>query len=175
MKLLHVPFYSDTLTLIEHNGQPYIAMRPIVENMGLDWRSQQRKLNSRFHSIVVNMTTVATDGKTREMLCLPLQKLPAWLFTVHPRKVAAPIRAAVERYQAESEAALWSYWTGGQAKQSEIRRALKKAQREEQQSRKRGSEAGRKLNARKLEKQRNQAVLTALQAQLDFVFDGGRP
>ena len=34
-----VPFNNANLTMIEHNGQPYIPMKPIVEGMGLDWKS----------------------------------------------------------------------------------------------------------------------------------------
>ena len=39
----------------------------------MSWKSQQRKLTTRFASTVVIMTTVADDGKQRRMLCLPLK------------------------------------------------------------------------------------------------------
>lgn len=38
-----VPFHSTELYLVEHNGQPYTPMKPIVEGMGLDWKSQYAK------------------------------------------------------------------------------------------------------------------------------------
>lgn len=166
MKTLQIPFYSDTLTLIEHNGQPYAAMRPIVENMGLDWRSQQRKLNNRFHATIAIMTTIATDGKTRKMLCLPLQKLPAWLYTVHPRKVAGNIRPLVERYQAECDAVLWQYWTTGRAEQAAVKSEIAALEEKEAQSKQRGSHAARALNRRKQEKQHYCAAIHALNGQL---------
>jgi hypothetical protein len=109
--LISIPFHHKPLCLIDADGKPYVAMRPIVDGMGIDWKTQERKLKSRFASTVVIMPTVALDGKQREMLCLPLEKLPAWLLTINPRKVNPAIRANVERYQAESEAALWRYWT----------------------------------------------------------------
>jgi len=31
-----VPFHQQDLFLIDHNGEAYTAMRPIVEGMGLD-------------------------------------------------------------------------------------------------------------------------------------------
>lgn len=31
-----VPFYNRELLLIEHKGQPYVAMKPIVRGIGLD-------------------------------------------------------------------------------------------------------------------------------------------
>ena len=109
--LISIPFHHKPLCLIDADGKPYVAMRPIVDGMGIDWKTQERKLKSRFASTVVIMPTVALDGKQREMLCLPLDKLTTWLLTINPRKVNPAIRANVERYQAESEAALWRYWT----------------------------------------------------------------
>ncbi|MDR8351497.1 hypothetical protein FPK35_26595, partial [Acinetobacter baumannii] len=39
-----VPFHDAELMIIEHHGQPYTPMKPIVEAMGLDWKSQFVKL-----------------------------------------------------------------------------------------------------------------------------------
>lgn len=119
--LITIPFYDQPLNLIDSDGRPFVPMRPIVECMGLNWKSQQAKLQNRFSSTVAIIATVAQDGKEREMLCLPLEKLTAWLLTINPRKVKAEIRPTIERYQAESEAALWQYWTTGIARKEEIR------------------------------------------------------
>ncbi len=109
--LIRIPFHNKPLCLIDADGKPYVAMRPIVDGMGLNWKGQERRLKARFTSTVCILPTVALDGKQREMLCLPLDKLTTWLLTINPRKVNPAIRANVERYQAESEAALWRYWT----------------------------------------------------------------
>ncbi len=42
-----VPFHDAELMIIEHHGQPYTPMKPIVEAMGLDWKSQFVKLKDR--------------------------------------------------------------------------------------------------------------------------------
>ena len=168
--LIRIPFHNKPLCLIDADGKPYVAMRPIVDGMGIDWKTQERKLKSRFASTVVIMPTVALDGKQREMLCLPLEKLPAWLLSIDPRKVAPTIRANVERYQAESEAALWNYWTTGIAQQDEIRREMAELAADEAASFRRGSQAGKSLYTRKLEKQRNELALAALQRELPFVW-----
>ena len=167
--LISIPFHHKPLCLIDADGKPYVAMRPIVDGMGIDWKTQERKLKSRFASTVVIMPTVALDGKQREMLCLPLEKLPAWLLSIDPRKVAPTIRANVERYQAESEAALWNYWTTGIAKQDEIRREMAELAADEAASFRRGSQAGKSLYTRKLEKQLIELDLAALHSELPFV------
>ena len=114
-QLSPVSFHGDTIFCINHNDQPYTAMRPIVENMGLDWRSQQAKITSCNRWSVVNITTVAQDGKERQALCMPVRKLPAFLASINPKKVKPELRERIELYQAECDEVLWQYWTEGQA------------------------------------------------------------
>lgn len=44
-KVATVNFKGDTLITLEKDGEHYVAVRPIVENMGLDWKRQSEKLN----------------------------------------------------------------------------------------------------------------------------------
>ncbi len=116
-ELSPVTFHGDTIFCIEHQNQPYAPMRPIVENMGLDWKSQSAKLNAnkgRWATVAI-ITTVAQDGREREMLCLPVRKLPAFLASINPRKVRPELRERIELYQAECDDALWNYWMHGKA------------------------------------------------------------
>lgn len=168
--LITIPFYGQPLSLIDSDGRPFVAMRPIVKGIGLDWKGQQNKLQNRFSSVVEIIPTTGADGKQYQMLCLPLDKFPAWLITLNPRKVKPEIREAIERYQAESEAVLWQYWTTGIARRDEIHRELAELEAEERQSFRQGSQAGKSLYIRRLEKQRNQAAIAALQAQLPFIW-----
>lgn len=39
-----IPFRSAKLLLVERDGQPFVPMKPVVEGMGLDWKTQYRKL-----------------------------------------------------------------------------------------------------------------------------------
>lgn len=115
LQQITVPFHSAELYLVEHNGQPYTAMRPIVENMGLDWKAQLVKIKQRFSSVVGEITTTGKDGKQYQMLCLPLKKLFGWLMTISPNKVKPELRDTVIMYQNECDDVLWDYWTKGQA------------------------------------------------------------
>ncbi|EPK2090176.1 phage antirepressor N-terminal domain-containing protein, partial [Acinetobacter baumannii] len=110
-----VPFHNAELYLVEHDGQPYTPMKPIVEGMGMDWASQFVKLKQRFASTIVEITIVANDGKERLMTCLPVRKLFGWLMTISPNKVKPEIRDTVIMYQQECDDVLWDYWTKGQA------------------------------------------------------------
>lgn len=101
------------MVLVNHGNEPFVAMRPIAENMGLAWQSQHAKLTAKFESTVTIIVTVGEDGKAREMLCLPLRKFPAWLYSINPNKVAPHLRDKVVRYQDECDDVLWQYWTQG--------------------------------------------------------------
>lgn len=111
--LYPVPFYDDLLVIASHNGQPYVVMRPVVDNMGLAWQSQHAKMVDKFKATVTMIVTVGEDGRKREMLALPLRKFPAWLYTLNPSKVAPVLRAKIIRYQDECDEVLWRYWTEG--------------------------------------------------------------
>lgn len=112
-QLIPVSFYDDTLVLVSHDGEPFVAMKPVVENMGLLWHGQHTKLTDKFASTIQIICMVADDGKQREMVCLPLRKLPAWLYSISPNKVAPHLREKIVRYQDECDEVLWQYWTNG--------------------------------------------------------------
>lgn len=111
-----VPFRGRELLLVDHNGEPFVPMRPVVEGMGLAWQAQHRKLTvGRFESTITEMVIVAQDGKQRAMTCLPLRKLPGWLMSINAGKVRESIRDNVLAYQAECDDVLWQYWNQGHA------------------------------------------------------------
>ena len=115
-QLSPVTFHGDTIFCLDYQNQPYTPMRPIVENMGLDWSAQAAKFRANKERwTVVIITTVAQDGNEREMLCMPVRKLPSYLNSINPRKVRPELRAKIELYQAESDDALWNYWMHGRA------------------------------------------------------------
>ena len=115
-QLSPVTFHGDTIFCIDYQNQPYTPMRPIVENMGLVWAAQSVKLNANKERWSVSIIeTVAQDGNRREMLSMPVRKLPAWLNSINPKKVRPELRAKIELYQNESDDALWNYWVNGRA------------------------------------------------------------
>lgn len=110
-QLISVPFHQDNLVLINHHQEPFVAMKAIVSNMGLDWAAQFSKIKDKFSSTIAIIATVGEDGKLREMTCLPLKKLPAWLYSVNPNKVAPDLKSKIIRYQEECDDVLWQYWS----------------------------------------------------------------
>lgn len=108
-----VPFYDNELYVVEHNNEPYVPMKPIVEGMGLSWEPQLRKLNQRFSKGMIKMV-IPSLGGAQETVCLQLRKLSAWMLTIYPNKVKPEIRDNVVRFQDECDDVLYQYWTEGQ-------------------------------------------------------------
>jgi hypothetical protein len=113
--LIAVPFHGTTLALVDHNGEPYAALRPIVEGMGMAWQGQHFKLTANRDRWGVTEIVTPSTGGPQKTLCMPVRKLPAFFATIHPNKVAPALRATILAYQAECDDALWAYWTQGQA------------------------------------------------------------
>ncbi|WP_392586871.1 phage antirepressor N-terminal domain-containing protein [Serratia ureilytica] len=112
MQTITVPFHGNALYVVNHNGEPYTPMRPIIEGMGLTYQGQVEKLKSRF-SKGVREIIIPTVGGPQTMLCLQLRKLAAWLATIQPNKVKPEIRDNVIQYQNECDDVLYDYWTKG--------------------------------------------------------------
>lgn len=113
-----VAFHGDTIFCIDYQNQPFTPMRPIVQNMGLDWASQSVKLNANKERWGVVMIATPSEGGEQKMLSMPVRKLPAWLNSINPKKVRPELRPKIELYQAESDDALWNYWMNGRAERT---------------------------------------------------------
>lgn len=113
--LQSVRFHGDTIQVTQKDNEPYVAMKPIVENMGLDWSGQYSKLNhNRKRWSVEKISMVALDNRKRSSVCIPLRKLPGYFATINANKVRNDLRKKIILYQNECDDALWEYWKGAQ-------------------------------------------------------------
>lgn len=127
-----VPFQGSDLITIKVNEIIYVAMRPIVEALGLNWSTQARKLKKSHIKHGCSHMTTPTKNGIQEMLFIPLRKLNGWLFSINPEKVREDLREKVIRYQEECFEVLFCHFmprfkkeeiiTADQAKQ--IQRAV---------------------------------------------------
>lgn len=126
MKALKAKFFGSEILVINHNDKPYVPMKQVAENIGLDWKAQHRRLsnNEVLNSTMVIMTTIAEDGKNREMVCLPLHYLNGWLFGVDTKRVKSSIREKLTQYKKECYEVLWQYWENGVVKREQVKARL---------------------------------------------------
>lgn len=111
----YVSFSGQQVITAMAAGVAYVAMKPIVENLGMSWPTQMRKLLNQKDKYGYVHMSIPSKGGIQQMLCLPLKKLNGWLFSINPVKVKVDIRDKLMQYQEECFAVLHDYWTKGQA------------------------------------------------------------
>ena len=112
-----VSFNNQSLITVEQNGNHYVAMKPICENIGLAWEPQvlRIKRDEVLSQGMIVMIMVAEDGKKREMICLPIEYLNGWLFGIDINRCKPEIRDTLIKYKKECYQALHDYWFNGKA------------------------------------------------------------
>lgn len=111
-----IDFHGKPLITAKIDGDIFVAMKPIVEGMGLAWQTQHRKFAENKERWGITEMVIPSAGGEQGMSCLPIRKLNGWLMTIHPNKIKdETIRANVVMYQNECDDVLWKYFTEGVA------------------------------------------------------------
>lgn len=111
-----VEFQGDTLLTIFDGQTVRVAMKPLVESLGIDWRSQRQKiLADPVISKGVALSTTPSEGGPQQSMTLPIDLMHGWLFKLNPERVAPGARERVIAYQAECYQVLHAYWVKGGA------------------------------------------------------------
>lgn len=101
-QLISVPFNGEIVIAAVIDGKPYVPMKPICNNLGLDWDGQRQRIKRQptlnKGAVVI---TVPSSGGDQEMLCLPLSMLNGWLFGVDVNRVKEGLRDKLIKYQTE--------------------------------------------------------------------------
>jgi P22_AR N-terminal domain/ORF6C domain len=121
-----IDFYGDGLTvvLVEIDGerQVLVPLRQFCQYLGVDWASQYQRtkrdeiLAREMMSVVITTTLMPVRGQRQSYsaLCLPLDLLPGWLFTLSPSRVKPEYRERVQRYRGLCYRALWRAFQRGE-------------------------------------------------------------
>lgn len=110
-----IPFNGDEIMAITKKGKKFVVPKQICENLGIDWSAQKQRIerDSVLSSTMVMITTVAKDGKDREMSALPLEYLNGWLFGIDDTRVKEEIREKVLDYKKQCYIVLYEYFNKG--------------------------------------------------------------
>ena len=112
-----VSFNNQSLITIEQNGVHYVAMKPICENIGIQWESQYNRIrrDDVLNSVIFIMNMTGSDNKNYQMICLPIEYLNGWLFGIDINRCKPEIRDTLIKYKKECYQALHDYWFNGKA------------------------------------------------------------
>lgn len=111
MDLVKVNFHGKELSVIEKDGKRYVAMKPIVEALGLAWVDQFKLIkNDVVLGEAICVTPIPSSGGVQETVCLPLEYLNGWLFKVSAARYTGKKREAIIMYQKECYQALHQHF-----------------------------------------------------------------
>jgi hypothetical protein len=121
-----VDFHGEQLTAVlgtSDNDVPIILVpvKPLVEYLGLDWRSQRHRIQrdpvlSEVAQGVVIMTPPSPTGRgggRQRMLALPVEFLHGWLFGVDVSRARPELRDKLTTYRREVFGVLWNAFQAG--------------------------------------------------------------
>jgi hypothetical protein len=114
-KILVVQFQGVTLYGFQVESFVFVALKPIVEGMGLAWEGQrQRVQRSPILSEGTSIIKVPFGrGGAQEMLCLRLDLVHGWLLTIDSTRIKnEELRRRVETYQRECHRVLFAHFSG---------------------------------------------------------------
>lgn len=104
---------SINTTLVD--GQPHIVLKPAVEDLGLAYSPQLRKLKTRSWGVVTETVTTGADGKNYTMAVTTVRSFLMLLANVNENRVAEHLRPTLVAFQNETADAIEAYWTQGGA------------------------------------------------------------
>ena len=115
-QLTTIDFHGAKLVAIagDRPETTLVAMKPIVEGIGLDWGGQHKKMLA--HPVLskgISVTEIPSEGGDQDATCLSLDLLSFWLATIHPDRIKdQTVRARVIEYQTECARVLFNHFFG---------------------------------------------------------------
>ncbi|MGQ3214798.1 MAG: phage antirepressor N-terminal domain-containing protein [Shinella sp.] len=116
--IVSVNFRGDDLYGFENDDGVFVALKPIVESMGMDWNGQYQRVK-RDPILSEGMCVMHIPfgrGGAQEAVCLKLDLVNGWLFTIDTSRIKDDaVREKVIVYQRECYGVLAKHFAGKQA------------------------------------------------------------
>lgn len=101
-------------TLVD--GNPHIVLKPAIEDLGLSYAAQYRKLQTRsWASVAQTAMQMPGDDQTRTHTTVPVRTFLMLLANVNENRVRDEVRPTLVAFQNETADAIEAYWTRGGA------------------------------------------------------------
>jgi hypothetical protein len=120
--LVSIPFHQHSILTLREGDKVFVAMKPICEAMGLQWRAQYHRLKrDPVLSTCVSMmdTQMPGDVQSREVTFLDMEYLNGWLFGIDANRVNPELRDTIIEYQRECYLVLSQHFHAKPAHQHE--------------------------------------------------------
>jgi len=122
-KIITVNFRGDELYGFENDEGVFVALKPIVEAMGLQWSGQLQRLKRDTilsEGMCVMHTPFGANGN-QEAVCLKMSLVNGWLLTIDDSRIPDPdVRQKVLTYKRECYEVLFKHFYKGAEKPDRI-------------------------------------------------------
>jgi len=119
-QLATVDFHGYPLITVNRDGEIYVALKPMIEHIGLDWEGQRQRIQRDevlSGCACVIKVQMPGDDQRRDVLFLPLQYLNGWLFGIDTNRILNDeVRRRIVEYKRECYEVLYRYWHGQEVK-----------------------------------------------------------
>jgi hypothetical protein len=110
MQEIVMPFDSKLVEVVrDDQGTPWVSVRSICNNIGVDSKNQIEKLktNPTYKGVSYHLPSA---GGPQATYCLPLSQLNLWLGGINPMKTKEPVRSNLIAYQRECAEILYKHF-----------------------------------------------------------------
>ncbi|WP_295147977.1 phage antirepressor N-terminal domain-containing protein [uncultured Campylobacter sp.] len=108
MELTNFSFNADIIQVFDEQGQ-YVSVKNLCKNIGIDFKTQYEKILSD-ESFCPKSFKIETNGGVQVALCVPVEKINGWLFSINPNKVKPEIKAKLILYKNECFDVLYKHF-----------------------------------------------------------------
>lgn len=109
---LKVGKYDLVISAEMHGSEQWVALRPLCEAIGLAYQVQHKKISENPQFSCHHMVTTGSDGKTYEMLMIPVKQIGMWICNINARKVKPEMKDRLIECQKELQWVLHTALTG---------------------------------------------------------------
>lgn len=108
----------NSVNIVAFTAEQLIPIRPICRAIGIDSKSQRRRIyeDKVLSRKVVIAPATGIDGRLYKMFCLPVKYILGWLFTIDDKLVAKHAGPVVVRFKKECYDSIYDYFFGPQTK-----------------------------------------------------------
>lgn len=109
-----IPFHQHQILTVKTDDAVLVVMKPIVEALGLTWRTQHERITN--HPVLskgIRLTLIPSAGGMQESTSLQLEQFHGWLLTLDPRRVADDAkRDTIIAYQEQAFRVIFEHFHG---------------------------------------------------------------
>lgn len=100
--------------VIDSEGIIWVAIKPICESIGLNIDAAARSIRNEEILALVHTTQYVPDARkhTQKMICLPLDYLNGWLFSINTKLVSKEAKPNLIQYKKECYKFLFNHFFG---------------------------------------------------------------